>query len=719
MNSFMDLRVSLRPLFRAILLSACIAASCLVATGQTTSVCNAVASTPSQVAANGLAEQIGNIVITCSNGNVGSNVIANVYITLSTDITNTLDSNGLPENIAVTSQVAPVTNDTPFLSSANTLEITNLTYTVPDPNSLPVTITISGIRAAVAAVQNAQSGTVVNASVVAIGMTLPSLQIPIAIASGSQLSASVQNNGVPCTIVTPTSTDFNGFVNSGVASSAIRVTETTATSFAPKAVGATNGTRLVVTFSGYGSSAQLWVPSALVGNSGSIPTTAGEFGSTIGGGTYTPNANQLLLTLVTGADQNGVGGTFVTSLPAGGTTFTGLTQLTVSNGTAYAVYEVLDGSPYVEESVQIPVFVLSSSSNCSQSVQPTLNVVEGPVSTVATATATDPIPRYTSVSLTSDCQQVGDCNLGYFPVLSVASTQINLTGNAQGLAQTAAVSVLNNGGSLMTYSTSVTYQSGAGWLSLNPSSGDVSSGVSLSVIADPTLLQPGTYSATVNLNAGEAGTASIPVTFTVGAAGPTIRGIVNAASFQAGITPGSYVALFGSLLNGQNVSVTFNNQPAQVIYDSAGQINLIIPSSLTPQSGASVVAMINGQVSNTFTVTLAANAPGIFTPGILNADSTVNSASNPASRGAFVQVYLTGLTLPENSTLTVTMGGQSNIAPLPGQTYGTVLPALDQVNVTIPSSLSFSGNSAPLSICLSPLPGAPASCSNPVTLYVH
>ncbi len=128
---------------------------------------------------------------------------------------------------------------------------------------------------------------------------------------------------------------------------------------------------------------------------------------------------------------------------------------------------------------------------------------------------------------------------------------------------------------------------------MTPSTADVQSGISLSVVADPTTLQQGAYSATINVNAGEAGSGSIPVTFTVGPLGVTIRAIVNAASYQTGVTPGSYVALYGSDLAGTNLGVTVNGVPATVIAVPAPynqtQINLILPSSLGPQSGASVV----------------------------------------------------------------------------------------------------------------------------------
>ena len=691
---------------------------CLAASAQTTPNCNAAASTAAVVASTGITEPIGNIVITCQGGASGNQAFAGFYITLNTNITNQLDTNGNPQNIKI--ETSPgVTTGSPVLGSASSLQIGNVTYTVPAVNTTPVSITISGIRANVASLQGAQSGTVVTASILGIGVNLPTASTPIALGE-TPLAASVENNGFSCGPVAPASVDFNSFVNAQIPSSAVRVTEAFATAFSPLSTATTGGTRLIVQLSGYLPGTQLWVPSALVGNSGSVGTSGGEFGTAIAGGTYVPNANQLLLSLVTGADQNGVGGTDATSLPTSPTSFTALTQITVAaDGSAYAVYEVLDDSPYVQEAVQVPVFIVPPQPCAVGTAVPALGVIEGPISGTLVATHTDPIPRYVSATLGSDCQITGDCNQVYFPVLSLDTTPVSLAGNAQGLTQRASVALLNNGGSLLTYSASINYQSGSGWLSATPSSADVKSSASLVIVADPAALQPGTYSATVVVNAGEAGSGSIPVTFVVGQPGVTIRAIVNAASYQTGIAPGSYVALFGSLLNGQNVGVVFNNQPAQIVYDSAGQVNLIIPSMLAPQSNVSVIATVDGKVSNTYQVTLTANAPGIFNPGILNSDSSVNSSSNPAARGSFVQVYMTGLTVPLTGSLSVTMGNQTGIAPLPGQTYATVVPALNQVNVTIPSSLSFTGNSVPLAVCIAALPGVAPNCSNSVNLYVH
>jgi uncharacterized protein (TIGR03437 family) len=380
---------------------------------------------------------------------------------------------------------------------------------------------------------------------------------------------------------------------------------------------------------------------------------------------------------------------------------------------------VIDSNPNVEESVQIPVFSVNDSLSCPSPVPATLTALLAPVSTVSVPTATDPVPRYIAAALGPDCQQEGDCSSVYFPILSVDTTPISLAVAAHGFTtQSTSVRLLNNGGSLLNYATSIAYESGANWLVVSPAAGAVAASASLQITANASGLQPGIYNATLTVNAGDGGTAAIPVSFAVGQAGVLIQAIVNAASFQTGPTvPGSYAALFGLNLAGTNVGVTFNGSPANIVYDSDGQINLIVPP-ISGQSTATVLATVDGLTGPPFTVNLISNLPGIFTPGILNSDNTVNSASNPARLGAFVQVYLTGFTTPIVGSVSVNIGNQTGISPLYAGAQPT-LPGLDQVNVTIPVTLGFTGNSSQLAVCFSPLPGVPPSCSNSVSLYVQ
>jgi uncharacterized protein (TIGR03437 family) len=283
------------------------------------------------------------------------------------------------------------------------------------------------------------------------------------------------------------------------------------------------------------------------------------------------------------------------------------------------------------------------------------------------------------------------------------------------------VAVGNTGSGILNFTTSIAYPSGSstGWLSVSPSSGTNSA--SVQVIANPATLMPGTYTATVTIGAAPYGTGTIPVTFTVGAVGVTVQNVGNAASFQYGtVAPGSYAVLYGlNLVSGtQTPVVTFNGLVAAIVYSSATQINLIVPAGLAGQQAASVVVTAaTGLVSNTFKVGLSANAPGIFTPGIVNVtDGSINNALHPAFRGSYVSIYLTGLANPV-SNVTVNIGGQTGLVPQFAGAQPT-LPALDQVNVLVPASLPATPNPVSVQVCV---PGSTGqlTCSNQINMYIQ
>jgi uncharacterized protein (TIGR03437 family) len=355
------------------------------------------------------------------------------------------------------------------------------------------------------------------------------------------------------------------------------------------------------------------------------------------------------------------------------------------------------------------------------SYQTNLSAVAGPISTSVVATSTDPVPRYIESALLPDCQQTGDCSAGYFPVLTISTNPVAISGASLGPVETVSVPISDGGGSQLNLSISVDYDSGSGWLTAVPVA--KSGQLVLSLAADPASLQPGPDKATVNLDAGGGGSAAIPVVFSVTQKGITIQAIVNAASYQSGsLAPGAYVAIFGHDLLGTTGSqaapiVTFDNVPASVIYSSPTQINLIVPPGLAAQNSATVHVAVGNETSNAFQVTLTPNMPGIFSPGFVNSDGSVNSALNAAVRGDYLQVYMTGLAFPTvPGAITVNIGDQRGIAPLfagPQPTY----PALDQINVTIPASLS--GGSVPLAVCVTTLPGTQPLCSNSETLYIR
>jgi uncharacterized protein (TIGR03437 family) len=175
--------------------------------------------------------------------------------------------------------------------------------------------------------------------------------------------------------------------------------------------------------------------------------------------------------------------------------------------------------------------------------------------------------------------------------------------------------------------------------------------------------------------AGYAGSVDIGVNLkTAAASKPAIAssGVVSAASFKAGIAPGSWVTIFGQnlaaatrslsgsdLVNGHlpttlgGVSVQIDNQAAFPSYISAAQINVQAPSS--NNTGTVNVTVTNsGGTSDVAAATMQTFLPAFFTNGnyvaavrldgtIITGTSTGGSGTTAAAKpGEVVQLFGTG-----------------------------------------------------------------------------
>jgi uncharacterized protein (TIGR03437 family) len=212
-------------------------------------------------------------------------------------------------------------------------------------------------------------------------------------------------------------------------------------------------------------------------------------------------------------------------------------------------------------------------------------------------------------------------------------------------------------------------------------------------------------------------------------------GITNAASFATTVAPGSIVAVFGTFPISipssssfplptavSGVALQFGSAPlAPLFYGGGTQINAQIPWELAGQTQTTVSATLNGQASAPQTVTLAASAPGIFVVNaqtgqgaILDASYQLVSATNPATKGTYVQIYCTGLGAVSNqpatgapapsgplaATLlipTVSMGGVPATVQFSGLTPGEV--GLYQINALVPDGAP-SGTAEPLIVSI-------------------
>jgi len=199
-------------------------------------------------------------------------------------------------------------------------------------------------------------------------------------------------------------------------------------------------------------------------------------------------------------------------------------------------------------------------------------------------------------------------------------------------------------------------------------------------------------------------------------------GVVNAASYVSGISPGALASIFGtnflastasatglplsSSLSGVQVSV--GGQLAPILYVNPTQVNFQVPWE-TGTGTTTISLNRNGVLSNTVTVPVLAAAPGLFLASsgaavVQNSDYSLNQPSNPAAAGSTVFAYFTG-TGPISGTVadgyptpsspffqvpqlsvTATIGSTSAQVSFAGLSPGFV--GLGQANIVIPLGIA-------------------------------
>lgn len=157
-------------------------------------------------------------------------------------------------------------------------------------------------------------------------------------------------------------------------------------------------------------------------------------------------------------------------------------------------------------------------------------------------------------------------------------------------------------------------------------------------------------------------------------------GVVNGASFNSKVAPGSLFSVFGSslALSTQSAaalplptiiagtSVTIGGKQAPLVFVSPAQINAQVPYETLEGQNVPVIVTVNGVSSPAVNVTVLASAPGIFQFGqrravVQNADYTVNNSDNPADANSYVVAYLTGAGNVDNAVPT---GGPASADPI-------------------------------------------------------
>jgi uncharacterized protein (TIGR03437 family) len=668
---------------------------------------------PVQVRAEGLTESIGDILLYCSGYNAGTVLSGNLTVSLpGVNITNRVDANNQTQDavLFVNYGSTYVATGIAGLVTGGGIAFNGISFIVPSSGSL--TIKISNVRAAVGAVAS------VTAYISSSSIPISQSQLVVAYPRTS-LYATLYGTDVPCTgSALASTTSLSALFAARTVFASTRITEGFAGAFAKRAAGDDTGTRFLIGYSGFPANAHIYIPDRVAGSSALVPTAGGDLGVTQAVGQYVPGSGTSLLVRVPYADATGAGGN---PLPApsgiGPVLLDSMSEVPLTNGAGWAVYEVADTNPAVLESAQFPAFV--SVPNATAAAVGMEGLSYAPVSTVMSASVSAPVPRFAAGTGTppSDCTVLNDCRAGYFPKLSIDPISIQLTAIAGGAMTSGPgyIPVQNAGGGIMNWTALVSYTTGSGWLTLDRTSGQDNGSVRVWLVV-PVSLAAGTYQARVIIDAGPlAGNATIPVTLTVQAApvlppAPTppvvtVAAVVNAANFAVTpLVPGSLGTLFGANLSGKNVSVTFDGSAATLLYVGATQINLQVPASLGSKTSASLVVTVDGSSSAPLTVALTPVWPAVFPHGVLNQDNTENKAGTPAKVGSVLQIFATGI--PTSATVSVQIADRKNLIPL----YAGLAPGLtgvQQVNVAIPADLG--SGATQLIICATA--GSQSACS--------
>ncbi|MFN3323782.1 MAG: hypothetical protein ACK5AZ_09825 [Bryobacteraceae bacterium] len=679
--------------------------------GQTANLtCIGGASTP-LVRSEGITERLGEITLNCLSSAGGGTFAGNLSVFVSGNVTNEII--GLDAAEARVLYEEGGTSVAGRVSAPNTISFP-VSFVVPPVAS--VTLRIQNIRANV----SGQGVTSANLITAAVAFTGPStLQNNL-----THFTVGKPERGVLISMTTarlrgvspvPETIDFNSLLDAGTRYFTTRVTEGFASAFRRRVTdqgqAPTSGVRVMIRYSGLPAGARLFVPNAVAGSTAAQPTSAGDLGLGPAGGSYisaTPSGS-LLLVRVMGTDANGGGGTLA-FVPAPGNpnpvTLIAASEVGLTNGSGFVVYEVVDDDPQVIETAQIPTFLGLNNMQVDPDLLSTAEVSFAAVSTVFTASPTAHVPRFVAADPPRDCEILGDCDAQYFPRLSVTPTELEFTAPSGSGHQIGTIAVRNIGGGVMTWKASLSYKSGSEWLRL------ISGPGGFRVDALPQNLAPGKYEAVLAIDAGAvAGTKTVAITLNVTPPVPTVRGVTNAANFAAGpVAAGSLASIFGSKLDGESVGVTFDGVAAQILFRSDGQLNVRVPVEMLGKTTVALVVTVDGKTSTPFAVKLAPLAPAVF--GVVNQDGTLNTAMNPARAGSVLQVFATGAKTAASGPITARIHDRAIVHPeyadeAPG------IPGVQQINLRIPADLPAMTTELVICADMAPVGGQPV-CSQPV-----
>lgn len=163
--------------------------------------------------------------------------------------------------------------------------------------------------------------------------------------------------------------------------------------------------------------------------------------------------------------------------------------------------------------------------------------------------------------------------------------------------------------------------------------------------------------------------------------------VVNAATQSARLGPGSlaYVAGLGLA---PNTEVQIGGRPARIAHAGAFRLAVELPPDL--EEGVYQLEVRSQFGTDRVALKLDSAAPEIFRvgdgrPAVLNADQTLNGASNPAARGSVVSLYATGIATRNLREVVVYVRDQRATVVYAGPSGNLV--GVVQINVSLPTGM--------------------------------
>jgi hypothetical protein len=633
---------------RLSILTAALAAACAFAPGAHAVVQCQLSGVPLEMRAHGLAEPVGEVVLRCMGGAPFSSVEGTFQLAISSLVANRPDQGYLNE-----AGVALDLNGTwqpLFGVRARLLEPNSVVFdpfvTSFDANG-QLGLRFSGVRSETR-----------NEVIALVGFSgNPQLPVPVAtvvVGRGTGIGlGAVSTATIPrASPELPPDVDFAALVNLRAPFITTRFTESGAAVLRPRANQHEGGVRVVVQFPGVPEGGRVFVPAAIAGSSALQPTSGGNLGAPPAGGQYMAlPAATLVLSLIRGADPDGVGGNQVFFPLPSINTLDRVEPAEFVDGLHYAVYEVLDANQGQLESAQFPAWVVMPPDWRAGGPVLRSQVSIGPVSDARGAQALAPVPRFAANVAANDCGLVNDCAAPYFPHLRVTPiTPTEFTAPAGSGHQIGNVIVENTGGNLLEWVVTVRYMNGADWVRFFPAAGVDRATVRYDVL--PAALAPGEYRAELVITgAAGAGVSVTPIVLRVteplppAEPPPVVRDVVKAGNRLPGpVAPGSLAIVLGEGFTGES-SVIVGGIPARVLLAEPGELLIEVPPAIDPALARAPVVVDRGGLQSTpWGVELAPVAPAVLF-ALNEDDGERNGAGFPVMAGRVLQLYVTGLML--------------------------------------------------------------------------